>query len=137
MLSKATPLLLTASPTVTLHWSDVLLCIHFPYSLYPLQLITEVYKCSYLVLGQQHNRWTPKFSVLNKHFTHCRSYYREMNKATIRSSFLHTGERVNSCRYSISWMLCLYRQHWATTIRSRCASTPLALSVHWTATLVV
>ena len=34
MLSKATPLLLTASPKITLHWSDGLLCIHFLYSLY-------------------------------------------------------------------------------------------------------
>ena len=46
MLSKATPLLLTASPKITLHWSDGLLCIHFPYSLYPIQLITEVHTCS-------------------------------------------------------------------------------------------
>ena len=38
MLSKATPLLLTASPKITLHWSDGLLCIHFPYSLYTIQL---------------------------------------------------------------------------------------------------
>jgi len=34
MLSQATPLLLTASPKITLHWSDGFLCIHFPYSLY-------------------------------------------------------------------------------------------------------
>ena len=45
-------------------------------------------------------------------------------------------ERVNSYRYSISWILDLYRQHWATTIRSRCASTPVSLSVYWTAALV-
>ena len=37
--------------------------------------------------------WTHKFSVLNKHFWHCRAYCREMNKATIRSSLLHTSER--------------------------------------------
>ena len=53
MLSKATPLLLTASPKITLHWSDGLLCIHFPYSLYPKQLITEyntVLQLLYLIL---------------------------------------------------------------------------------------
>ena len=93
MLSKATPLLLTASPKITLNWSAGLLCIHFPYSLYPIQSTNEVHTCSKLVLGQQFNRWTHKFSVLNKHFWHCRTYCREMNAATIRSSFLHTGER--------------------------------------------
>ena len=61
-----------------------------------------------------------------------------MNKATIRSSLcIMVKERVNSYRYSTSWILCLYRQHWATTIRARCASTPVSLSVYWTATHVV
>jgi len=43
MLSKATTLLLIASPEITLHTSDGLLCIHFPYSLYPIQFINEVH----------------------------------------------------------------------------------------------
>ena len=46
-------------------------------------------------------------------------------------------EKVNSYRYSISWILGLYRQHWATTIRSRCTSTPFSLYAYWTATHVV
>ena len=83
----------------------------------------------------------PVFSVLNKHFD---TGVRTVEKGNCRTRRLYVvvfcilvKERVHSYRYSTSWILCLYRQHWATTIRSRCASTPFSLSVYWTATHVV
>ena len=135
MLSRATPLLLTASPKITLHWSDGRLCIHFPYSLYPIQLITEVHKCSYLVLGQHYNRWSPKLTRISD--TVVRIVEKRTRRLYVVVFCILEKERVNSYRYSISWILGLYRQHWATTIRSRCASTPVSLSVYWTTTHVV
>ena len=134
MWSKVTPLLLTVSPKshYTGRMGSSVSTFHTlcnPYNLSP----KSIYFSS-LVLGQQHNRWTLKLPVLHTHFGHCRTYYRETNKATIR--FLHTSEREGEFLEILYKLDTLCRQHWETTIRSRCASTPVSLSVYWTAALV-
>ena len=130
MLSKATPLLLTASPKITLHWSDGLLCILFPYSLYPIQLITEVHECSPLVEHNNRIDGYPRYpSLTSISDTVVRTVEKWTRQLYVVVFCILVKERVHSYRYSTRWILCLYQQHWATAMCSHCASTPFSLCI--------
>ena len=62
-------------------------------------------------LGQQHKRWTLKFPVLTSiSDTAVRNVEKWTRRLYVVVFCILVKESVNSYRYSISWILCLYRQ---------------------------